>query len=631
MTKIGLNRSSAVVSLRSVVLGSLLIPLNNYFIMWNHLRYWSTLPTTISLIYNVVITVVVLVSLNIVIRIIAPEFVFQRGELLTIYTMLSIGSVLAGHDMIQTIMPTISDGFWFATPENEWQKLFGHHLPVWLVINDTSVLPAFYFGESTFYTFHHLSTWFRPIMCWAILLIILTGIMICLSALLSKQWIRNERLAYPVIQLPLEITYPNGRLFKSKMMWLGFAIAGSIDLINGVHVFLPVLPQIPVRQVEIGQYVTEKPWTAIGWTPLYILSFAVGLGFLMPVSMSFSVWFFYLFWKFERVLGQAMGLGALPRFPYERSQVMGGYLALAIMSMYHGKRYFWSIIKSILTTKPTIKHPRWAIWGLIGGLILLFFYSNQNGMSFWVSPLYFLFYFLLSVGITRVRAEVGPPTNEVSATPHHFLVDLFGSRRLARPTLTAMSLYGTFNRGSRAHVMPHILEGFKVIDNAGGSSMYRIVFVMLLATVIGVFSACWSYLDVGYQIGVSSDIGVSQYNMLRNWLYYPTEMDMVSVSFMVVGALVVNSLWWLRNYFPLSPFHPAGYVIGSSNWTGGWLWFSIFMSWLIKITVLRFGGIRLYRRVYPIFLGLLLGEFIVGGSWVLFRLFSGLTVYSFYR
>ena len=129
-----------------------------------------------------------------------------------------------------------------------------------------------------------------------------------------------------------------------------------------------------------------------------------------------------------------------------------------------------------------------------------------------------------------------------SATPHHFLVDLFGSRRLAPPTLTAMSLYGTFNRGARTHVMPHILEGFKVIDNAVGSSMYRIVFVILLATVVRFFFDCWSYLDVGYQIGVSSDIGVSQYNMLRNWLYYPTEMDIVSISFMVVGALVVNSL-----------------------------------------------------------------------------------------
>ena len=295
-------------------------------------------------------------------------------------------------------------------------------------------------------------------------------------------------------------------------MWLGFTIiAGSIDLINGAHVFLPVLPQISVRQIEIGQYVTKKETMGchrLG-TTLYFV-FCGRSGFLMPVSMFFSV--FYLFWKFERVLGQAMGFGVLARFPYERSQVMGGYLALAIMFMYHGKRYFWSITKSILTTKPTMKHPRWAIWGLIVRLILLFFYSYQNGMSFWISPLYFL----LSVGITRVRAEAGPPTNEVSATPHHFLVDLFSSRCLIPPTLTEMSLYGTLNRGARAHVMPHILEGFKVIDNAVGSSMYRIVFVILLATVVRFFSACWSYLDVGYQIGVSSDIGVSQYNMLRN-------------------------------------------------------------------------------------------------------------------
>ena len=32
-----------------------------------------------------------------------------------------------------------------------------------------------------------------------------------------------------------------------------------------------------------------------------------------------------------------------------------------------------------------------------------------------------------------------------------------------------------------------------------------------------------------------------------------------------------------------------------------------------------------------IFLGLLLGEFIIGGAWVLVRLFWNITVYSFYR
>jgi hypothetical protein len=39
-------------------------------------------------------------------------------------------------------------------------------------------------------------------------------------------------------------------------------------------------------------------------------------------------------------------------------------------------------------------------------------------------------------------------------------------------------------------------------------------------------------------------------------------------------------------------------------------WFSIFLSWAIKSALLRYGGLRLYRRNIPLFLGLILGEFI---------------------
>ena len=42
-------------------------------------------------------------------------------------------------------------------------------------------------------------------------------------------------------------------------------------------------------------------------------------------------------------------------------------------------------------------------------------------MSLWIAGVYFLIYYLLAISIARVRAEVGPPTNEVSATPHLFL------------------------------------------------------------------------------------------------------------------------------------------------------------------------------------------------------------------
>lgn len=54
----------------------------------------------------------------------------------------------------------------------------------------------------------------------------------------------------------------------------------------------------------------------MGWTPLYILPFGVELGFLMSLEMSFPLWFFYLFWKGEQILGKAMGLQNLPGFPY---------------------------------------------------------------------------------------------------------------------------------------------------------------------------------------------------------------------------------------------------------------------------------------------------------------------------
>jgi len=53
-----------------------------------------------------------------------------------------------------------------------------------------------------------------------------------------------------------------------------------------------------------------------------------------------------------------MGISALPWFPYERSQVMGGYLVLAIMLVYNGQHYFWSIIKSAFANQSTTNHPR---------------------------------------------------------------------------------------------------------------------------------------------------------------------------------------------------------------------------------------------------------------------------------
>ena len=629
------------VTFRAVILGLILIPFNTYFIMANAARYIGTLGTTLSLIYSVVIILTVLVMLNLLIKYLLPRSALKQGEFLTIYMMLAISSAISGHDMMQTVVPTLPNGFWFATPENEWKQLFWNYLPGWLTTrNDLVGLQDFYRGESTLYTKVHLQDWLRPIFWWTVLLTVLIWVMICLDILLRKQWIERERLSYPIVQLPLEMTHDDGRFFKSKMMWMGFAIAAGLDLLNGLHVLLPSLPEIPVRQAEIGQFFTEKPWNAIGWTPIYILPFALGLGFVISLEMSFSLWFFYFFWKGERVLGRMLGLASLPAFPYDGPQGIGAYLALACFALFGGRRYFLSIFRNLCRPQPDEeKEPmqyRWAVLGLIGGVIFLFIFSSRGGMALWTAVLYFLIYYLLAMGITRVRAEAGPPAHEMFVVnPHHFLTDALGTRRLSRGSLTMMAFYYTFNRGYRGHPMPHILEGFKVAD-ASRMKSERLVGVMVLATVVGILAAFWAFLDVGYRTGgfnINVGLGNGAYSNLRNWLYNPTGTNIPAVTFMGVGFLFTGFLWWLRTRFPFWPFHPAGYAVTHSAGAAafGWLWFSIFVSWAVKTILLKVGGIRLYRKALPFFLGLLLGEYIVGGAWVIVRVFSGIQVYSFYR
>ena len=91
-----------------------------------------------------------------------------------------------------------------------------------------------------------------------------------------------------------------------------------------------------------------------------------------------------------------------------------------------------------------------------------------------------------------------------------------------------MRFYFTFNRGSRAHPMPHTLEGLKIAEesnmNSGG-----LVVAMMLAIVVGILAAFWAYLVVGYEIGVVSGLGTGGYNLLQSWLYHPTDTDIPGI------------------------------------------------------------------------------------------------------
>ena len=53
-------------------------------------------------------------------------------------------------------------------------------------------------------------------------------------------------------------------------------------------------------------------------------------------------------------------------------------------------------------------------------------------------------------------------------------------------------------------------------------------------------------------------------------------------------------------------------------------------AWLLKLVVLRYGGLRLYRTAVPFFLGLTLGQCVVGSLWSLIGIALDIPTYSFW-
>lgn len=105
------------VSLRAILIVIAFLPINSYWIVQTEIVYYSSHPTTLSLLFNAILLIFFLAGINLLILKFVPRYAFSQQELLTIYILLSIGSAMSGHDMIQVLAPMLGHAFWFATPE----------------------------------------------------------------------------------------------------------------------------------------------------------------------------------------------------------------------------------------------------------------------------------------------------------------------------------------------------------------------------------------------------------------------------------------------------------------------------------------------------------------------------------
>jgi hypothetical protein len=100
-------------------------------------------------------------------------------------------------------------------------------------------------------------------------------------------------------------------------------------------------------------------------------------------------------------------------------------------------------------------------------------------------------------------------------------------------------------------------------------------------------------------------------SMLRN----PRQADLVGMQFVGIGSLFALFLAIMRMRFVWWPFHPIGYAVAFTERTIHWIWAPMLVGWGAKVLALKHGGVRTYRKFLPFFLGLILGDFFMGGFW----------------
>ena len=620
------------IKIHILLIGLVLVGFNSLWVLMGTEIWHSTQMTIASLFFNAVFSLLVLVLINLILEKTIPWLVMSQADLQTMYVMVVMLTTISGHTMMGYLLPVITHAFWFASPENEWRQLFGHHISDWIAVKNPNILHGYYQGDSTLYTYERLHAWLPVIISWSAFVIALWLVLLALTVLLRKQWTENEKLSYPIVQLPIAMTNNPKKFFTNHWMWIGFGVAGSAELLNGLNYLFPTIPSLPIKGLSLGQF-SSRPWSAMGSIHVSFYPFAIGLMFFTPLDLSFSCWVFYLLGRIQLIVNDAIGGQNI----YHLEQQAGAWIAFGFIPLWTGRQYYLRLLfqifgkrnstdsdKSSDQTEPMTY--RTAIIMMATGLVFLIFFCHQIGMSLWTILLFLMIYFPMVIGVTRIRAEVGPPIHQmIFVDPGRTMVAALGTRRLGTNNLTGLTFLYPFVRCFRAHPMPSELEAFRIAERT--QIGYRQLQTgMIIAIIFGVLFTFWIYLHIMYQMGAASKargwlvyMGWESFNRLQTWIVHPRNSNVTEVGVITSSFLFTILLLIMKNSFLWWPLHPGGYVLVTGTGFSG-LWFTALLSWTVKATVLKIGGVRLYRKAVPFFLGLILGDYTLGCLWSLLGL-----------
>jgi len=625
--------SGNAITLRSIAMGALLCaaialgaPYTTMLLKGTPMGLSSATPAAFFLIFVVMAIQILLLKLK-------RQWAFRRGELITMTAMAMVSAALPTRGVTGMILPMITGTTYYATPENKWSSQIHPHQANWFLVDDPQAVKGFYEGGVTTIPW---DAWLGPLLGWALFYgafyLTLTSIMV----ILRRQWVENERLSFPMAQVPLAIfaesEKPGGipPFCKNRTMWLGFAIPFFLSSLGALHHYFPQIPN-----PQFHTYLELLPGTSIRLGINFVM---IGFAYFINSSIAFSLWFFYLISVFQKhflgIMGYSTTSAELGPWsePILGNQMMGALIVLVCSGLWFGRAHLRQVWQSTLgrisgTDDAEIMSYRSAVLGTCVGSIGMGLWLWQTGIPGWVAPLVVVSALIILVGLTRVVAEAGLPTISPAIVPAGFIVSSIGVPALGPTGMIATAYTLVWVGELLVFFMAPLANSLRLCSETIHTR--RLCTGIGIAIALTLVLSTWYTLDLAYHHGgvnlsgqffISFPTYPAQFALER--LTHPTGPSFTGWLWTLFGAGVMTLLLIARHRLTGWPFHPLGFAV-SGGWTMGIAWSSILVAWLIKILVLRYGGAGTYQRSRPFFMGLIMGQFVVAGLWLIIDAFTG--------
>ena len=577
-------------------------------------------------------------------------------ELLVMWALMVLLSGIAWTGLARTFFINLTAPYHFATMENRWEEVLQPLLPKDWYPASRKAIDDFYNGISGGREMGWLEVvqqvpwgaWIGPLLEWTGFILLCYFLMICLTSLLSRQPLYNERMNFPLLRVPIlmQEALDEDRLatvLTHRYLLVGLMVPVCLHLVNGISFYNPTIPSIPTLILAGKFFPKAGLFSGFYKLKIYIYPAFIGFAFLTARQVSFSFWFFFLAGALLVGLLNVLGLnipaaalgetfGPTLSRP-EETQAIGAYLVFFLFLAWLARFHLLDIfLKALGRRKDENPQTEWitsqpAFWGFVASSVGLIGWYHHYGLPIGAAILVVVALFVFTLVAVRVICQGGITYFTLTAAPLDAVTAFFGSRFLTQAGLMVAAVtQKVLFLDLRESLMPALLHTRKVTDGVRNNRM--VAAAIALTLVAGVAVSFVAMLSISYKFGMrdlqmdwATRTTVSVYEDIFSLIESPADPGRWVLNFIAVGAALMLVLVVCYHRFYWWPIHPIGYLTAYSSamWT---LWFSFFLGWLCNALCMHYGGTALFKNLRMFFIGMIIGDFFMAGNWAIYGLFS---------